>query len=239
MSGSSSSPRPGSVLAAGAVAEQHARPDHGVEDDVVLPHEVGVLRRGVLPPLAPCVGRSAIRGPLDRCGEVADDGVEPDVDPLVVALLVAGNGDRDAPVEVARDRPRLELLHEVQREPADVLPPALLALDPLRQLLLEGRQVEEEVLGLLEHGWRAVDPRPRVDQIGRIELVAAVVALVAPRTFEAADRARALDVAVGQRMAGRGGERAERLALDDEALLVQRPEDILGDARSDCSSSCA
>ena len=31
-------------------------------------------------------------------------------------------------------------------------------------------------------------------------------------------------------MSGRGGERAERLALDDEALLVQRPEEILRDA---------
>jgi hypothetical protein len=36
------------------------------------------------------------------------------------------------------------------------------------------------------------------DQVGRVELVAAVVALVAARAVVAADRAGALDVAVGQ-----------------------------------------
>ena len=77
---------------------------------------------------------------------------------------------------------------------------------------------------------RAVDPRARVDQIRGVELVPAVVALVAARAPEAADRARALDVAVGKRMPGRGGERAERLLLDDEALLVERAEEVARDA---------
>ena len=85
------------------------------------------------------------------------------------------------------------------------------------------------MLRLLEDRWRTVDPRPRVDQVGGIELVPAVVALIAPRTLEPADRARALDVPVRERVAGRGGERAERLALDDEPLLVERPEEIPGD----------
>ena len=38
-----------------AVAEEDRRPDHGVEDDVVLPLEVGVHGVGVLPPVAPRV----------------------------------------------------------------------------------------------------------------------------------------------------------------------------------------
>ena len=91
----------------------------------------------------------------------------------------------------------------------------------------ELRQVEEQVLRLAELGRRAVDPRARVDQVGRVELVAAVVALVAARLRVAADRARALDVAVGERVARRGGERDEHLALDDRAVLVERPEQVL------------
>ena len=78
-------------------------------------------------------------------------------------------------------------------------------------------------------GGCAVDLRPRLDQIRRIELVAAVVALVAAGLGEAADRARALDVAVGQRLPGRGGERADGRLLDDEALLVERAEDVAHD----------
>ena len=45
----------------------------------------------------------------------------------------------------------------------------------------------------------------------------------------AADRARALDVPVGERVPRGGGERDEHLALDDRAVLVQRPEQILDD----------
>ncbi len=106
----------------------------------------------------------------------------------------------------------------------------LLRLDPGRQLLLERGQVEKEVLRLLEDGCRPVDPRTRIDQVGGIELVAAVVALVAARALEAADRARALDVAIGKRVPGRGGERPERLLLDDVALAMERAKEILGDA---------
>ena len=86
------------------------------------------------------------------------------------------------------------------------------------------------MLRLPEDRGRAVDPRARIDQVDGIELVPAVVALVAARAREAADRARALDVAVGKRVAGRGGERAERLLLDDVALVVEGAEEIPGDA---------
>ena len=86
------------------------------------------------------------------------------------------------------------------------------------------------MLRLLEDRRRSVDSRSWVDQVGRIELVAAVVALIAACTLEAADRTRALDVAIRKRVTGRGGERAERLPFDHEALLVERPEEVLRDA---------
>src|SRR4030095_11526049 len=78
----------GSELAALPVSEEDARPDHRVEDDVVLAHEVEVARLWVLPTVAPGLWRSAIDRPLDSGREVADDSVEPDIDPLVVALGV-------------------------------------------------------------------------------------------------------------------------------------------------------
>src|SRR6187431_1405135 len=85
------------------------------------------------------------------------------------------------------------------------------------------------MLRLPEDGRRAVDLGPRVDQVDRVELVPAVVALVAACAVKAADRARALDIPIGQRVSGGGGERAERLALEHETLLMQRPEEILRD----------
>ena len=75
----------------------------------------------------------------------------------------------------------------------------------------------------------AVDTRPRVDQVGGIELVAAVVALVAAGLRVAADRACALDVPVGQRVPRGGRERDEHLALDDRAVLVEGAEQVLDD----------
>src|SRR5690348_4416717 len=96
---------------------------------------------GVLPPVAPGVGLSLIRRPLDARREVPDDSVEPDIDALVRVLLVAWHRDWDAPVQVARDRPRLELLYEVAREVPDVRTPVLMLVDPGGQLLGETRQV--------------------------------------------------------------------------------------------------
>ena len=74
---------------------------------------------------------------------------------------------------------------------------------------------------------RPVDLRPRIDQVDRIELVPAVVALVPAGELEPADRARPLDVAVGERVAGGGRERAHRRLLDDVAVLVDGPEQVL------------
>ena len=69
----------------------------------------------------------------------------------------------------------------------------------------------------------------RVDQVGRVELVAAVVALVAARLVVAADRAGALDVAVGQGAPGRRADRALRRLLDHVAVAVDGREHLLHD----------
>ena len=104
-----------------------------------------------------------------------------------------------------------------------------LRLDPLDEPLAERGQIEEQVRRLAELGRRAVHDRAGIDQVDRIELVAAVVALVAARLAVAADRAGAFDVAVGERTAGRRGDRAERLLLDEEPLVVERAEHVLDD----------
>ena len=90
-------------------------------------------------------------------------------------------------------------------------------------------QVEEEVLGLDELRRLAVDLAARVDQLVGVELVAAVVALVAARLGEAADRAGALDVAVGQRAARRRADRPAGRLLDHVAVGVHLAEHLLHD----------
>jgi len=106
----------------------------------------------------------------------------------------------------------------------------VLLLDPRGELVLEGGEIEEQMLRLAELGRRPVDPRARVDQVDGVELATAVVALVAARAVVAAMRACPLDVAVGERVAGGGRERAEGGLLDDEAFLVQGSEHVLNDA---------
>ena len=82
-----------------------------MEDDVVLAHEVGVQRPGFLPPFAPSLGSAAILRPLDGSGQVADDSVEPDVDPLRL-LRITLDRNRNAPVDIARHRARFEVVDE-------------------------------------------------------------------------------------------------------------------------------
>src|SRR5207253_11199131 len=112
-------------------------------------------------------------------------------------------------------------------EVADVRPPVALLLDPGPELRSERGQVEEEMLRLTEDRGLAVEPRAGVDQVRGVKLVAAVVALVAPSLGEPADRARALDVAVGERTPGARGERPQLGAGGHVALLVEGGEELL------------
>ena len=105
----------------------------------------------------------------------------------------------------------------------------LLLVDVLQQALLEGRQVEEQVLGLADDRRRPAQLAARVDQLDRVERPAAVVALVATSAGVAAVRAGALDVAVGQEArVDLAVELLLRLRVD-VAVGVQRPEDVLRD----------
>ena len=188
-------------------------------------------RVGVLPPLAPGIGRAAVRRPLDRRREVADHRVEPDVDPLVVALVVAGHRDADAPVEVARDRPRPELLDQLEREALDVRSASAAArsIHSASRSANAGRSRKRCAVSR-NTGGCAVDLRARVDQVDGIELVAAVVALVAARVREPADRARALDVAIRAACCPVAAENApSETSLDDVAVLPERAEQIADD----------
>ena len=213
------------------VAEQLGRPDLGVEGDVVLAHEVIGASGVVVPPLPPGVGVAAAPGPLDRRRQVADDGVEPDVEALVGVVLPARQRHRDAPVDVAGHRPGSQVLEQVEAELQHVRAPeplGLLAVQPLAEGVGQCRQVEEEVLGLDELRHLAVDPAARLDQVGRVELVAAVVALVAASVRVPADRAGALDVAVGQGATRGRADGALGRLLDHVTVAVQRPEELLG-----------
>ena len=73
----------------------------------------------------------------------------------------------------------------------------------------------------------AVDLAHRVDEIGRVELVAAVVALVAARAGCAADGAGSLDVAVRQRAPRRRRNGAHGRLLDHVPVVVQPAEQLL------------
>ena len=105
----------------------------------------------------------------------------------------------------------------------------LLGVEPVRERRGERGQVEEELLALDELRRLAVDPAARLDEVDGVELVAAVVALVAAGRAVPADRAGALDVAVGQRAAGGRADGAELRLREDVAVGEQPPEQLLHD----------
>src|SRR6266542_4784639 len=99
----------------------------------------------------PRLRRTAARCALHSRGEVADHGVEPDVDALGL-FGIALDRNRDTPVDVARHRTGLHVVDEREREVADVGAPARLPLDPRAEPFGECGQVEEEMRRLSELG---------------------------------------------------------------------------------------
>jgi hypothetical protein len=83
------------------------------------------------------------------------------------------------------------------------------------------------MLGLDELRDLAVDPGLGIDQVLRVELVAAVVALVAARAGVTADRAGALDEPVGQGAPGRRRDRPRCGLLDQVTVAVDDAEQLL------------
>ena len=174
-----------------------------------------------MPPGRPC------GGPIRWMRTVADHSVEPHVQLLVRVVNPALHRHRDTPVDVTGDGARLDFLEQAEREVDDVGTPALAGLQPCLVGFGERRQVEEVVLGLLEARGFAVNLGDGVDELVRVELVAAGVALVATRTFGMANRALALDVAVGQSAAGGRANRHLLGALVDVAVLQALLEHLL------------
>ena len=168
-----------------------------MKDDIIFPHEVEVASLPILPPVAPGIGSTYIFCPLDTCREVANHGVKPDVDLLIVTLGILGERNRHTPFEVAGDRPWLEILDEVEGEATHIGAPVLLLLDPGLEALGKDWQIEEEVLSFAEDGGMTINFRAWIDQIHGIELVAAVVTLITTGLGVTTDRTGALDVPIG------------------------------------------
>ena len=125
-----------------------------MEGHVVLADEVVNPRVVRLPEVAPGVVVAVGPGPFDGRREVADHGLEPDVDALVVPAV---ERDGHAPVDIAGDGAVLEALAqhafgEVEHVGA---PEVLAVVEPFLERLLEGGEAEEVMLGGAQFGGRA------------------------------------------------------------------------------------
>ena len=190
-----------------ARAQDRGRKRQGVKRHIVLAHELGIghilgafIRA---PPAFPILACSRIY-PFLRAGDIFDRGIEPDIEhfafhagPVLIAVL-----NRNAPVQIAGNAAVLQ--------PIAIIEPFLcnrggqywpvgFAVDPVLQLAahLALSQIKMFGIALLEIG-RARNRRARIDQIGRIKLLGAIVALIAARAFKAAIGAGAFDIAVWQ-----------------------------------------
>ncbi len=165
--------------------------------------------------------------PLLRRRKVADDGLEPHVESL---LLEALDRHRHAPLDIAGDGAVAQSLFEIPlRQAADVGPPVGLPGHPFFQPLLKSTQLEEEVLRVPGDGGGPADAAVRLDKLGDVEGLAAGVALVAAGAGGAAGGADTFHVAVGQEaLAFRAVELRYRLFIQI-ASLQQPQENVLGD----------
>ena len=84
---------------------------------------------------------------------------------------------------------------------------------------------------LAELRGRAVYHRTWVDEVRRIELIPAVVALVSTRLRVSADRTGSFDVPIGKRVPRCRRKRAESRLPDQAVVLEERAEDVASDAR--------
>ncbi|MCY1359377.1 hypothetical protein D9M69_459450 [compost metagenome] len=195
-----------------------------MEVDDVLADEVVQLGAGILVPERVEVQFRAARAEVLEAGHVADRRVQPDVE--VLARLV---GNLEAEVRrVAGDVP---LLQAAIQPFGDLVGHRLLqgaAARPAFQHGFEVRQLEEEVLGLLEHRHRAGDRRARVLQLGRLVGGAAFLAVVAVLVLGRAFRAGALDEAVGEEHAFLGIEILGHRAGGDVSGVAQLEVDGRG-----------
>ena len=211
-----------------SVSTHHHREDDAVEHDVVLADEVNEAGVLILPPLLPCAPALGLAvAELLGVRDVADGGIEPYIEYLSICSLY-GNGN--APVQVASHRTRLQVHIEPRLAlSVDVRTPLLVVLqNPRLQPLLILVQRQVPVLRVLQHGRGAADGRLRVDELGRREVAAALLTLVAIGAFVVAVWALTSDVAVGEELMGffivelRGG------LLHEFSLVVEFAEEVGG-----------
>ena len=189
-------------------------PEEAVEADDVLADEVVDLGLGVLPPVLE--GLAAFLGPGPEGGHVADGGVEPDVEILVVVA-----GDFEAEVgSVAGDVPAAEGFVEPLEE---LVGGALVGVvgEPLLEEVAAGLELDEELLALAHDGGAAADGAVGVLEVGGVVGGAADRAVVAVAVGRAAAGAGALDEAVGQEHAAVLAVELVDGARGDEAALLE------------------
>ena len=196
--------------------------------DVVLADEVVALSVRVLPPGLPRIRFAAQPGPLLGCREIAHQRLPPHVDALAGAEIV--DGQRDPPVEVTGEVSIVQAVLDHPLGKVDhVGPPALPGLQPLEQRLLEVAQPPHVVLGLTHHRGVAAQLAPGIDEVGRLESPAAVVALISPGVDESAIGAGPLHVAIGEKSPGLFVVELFALLSIQIAIVEQSGEEILGD----------
>src|SRR5262249_15154839 len=111
------------VFVNAAHAEQLRRPDHRVKRDVVLAKEVIDAGGGIVPPRLPRLWLPAVMRPFDRCRQIANDILEPDVEALCVPTR---QWHGNAPVEIPRHRAPLQATADViAGEVEDARPPMM------------------------------------------------------------------------------------------------------------------
>ena len=175
-----------------------------------LPMKVQRLHFRIEPPFFPRFRFTLQGAHLARGAEIALHGVIPNVDHLV---LVAGDRDADAPVDIAGDGPATQfaafgLLFSVVED--GLSPVTLVAIiQPFCQMRTGFAQIDEEVLGFPNFDLALpADLAARGFQFGGIVDVTAFVALVTASVGVATHRASPFDVTVGQEALRRPGNRA-------------------------------
>ena len=104
------------------------------------------------------------------------------------------------------------------------MPPEVLSIEPLDELVLEEVQAEEHVLCLPEFRWCAVQYAPWQDQFLRVQQFPAVVALVSTGFLKTAVGAFSFDVPVRHEPVVRGAERRYHCVLGQQAFPVEIQE---------------
>ena len=181
-----------------------------VEGDVILAHELGIGHIiGAFvgaPPAFPIRAFTCI-DPFLGAGDIFDRRVKPDVEDLALHAgpVLCSVFDRDAPVQIAGDAAVLQAVAVIEPFVGDggcEYGPVGFGVDPCLQIVTQVGLLEVEVLcfALFQIGC-ARDGGARIDQIGRVELFCAIVALIAARIFKAAIGAGAFDVAIWQEAA--------------------------------------